>query len=74
MKMKVNRPTDPPRLQFSLDKVKAKDIDAVNQGSWILSIECRLEAFVIVAKCNYYTKILDFSFTDAKVQGCLQRQ
>ena len=47
---------------------------AVNQGNWSLSIELRLECFVIVAKCKQYAKALTYSPNDTKIQGCLRCQ
>ena len=38
---------------------------------WSLSIELRLECFVIVAKWKQYAKVVTYSFAEVKIQNCL---
>ena len=53
---------------------KFKQIDAVNQGHWSLSIQWRLECFVIVEKYKQFDKAPTYSQNDSKIEGCLRCQ
>ena len=46
-------------------------IDAVIKSIRSLSIEWRLEDFVVVAKCKQNVKTLTYSFADTKILSCL---
>ena len=46
------------RLFNTVNSPKMLPNDAVNQVIWSLSIESRLEGFVIVAKCKQYAQVL----------------
>ena len=70
-----------PRFKISLNFAKIKQsgsrlflIDAVNQGNYSLSINLRLECFVIVEKYKHYVKALAYLPNNSKMQDCLRCQ
>ena len=76
--LQLELPTGPrrqERLRYQLfNEPNLMCIDAVNQGNWSLSIELRIECFVIVEDCKHYARALTYSPKDSKIQGCSRCQ
>ena len=51
--------------KYQTDKWQGRRIATINQRIWSLSIELRLERFVIVEKCWQYVKVQTYSFDDS---------